>query len=94
MVSAVDGSAACLDSRVCGTWVTLLPTIVARASVHLDVLQCAVRTLGYTILNKIPRALEEYGETIRLFTCTLGVAGDGSFEEFLAVVLCLTIAEV
>ncbi|KAL7811201.1 hypothetical protein V8C44DRAFT_330946 [Trichoderma aethiopicum] len=94
LVSAVDGSAACLDSRVCGTWVTLLPTIVARTTVHLDVLQCAVRTLGYTILNKIPRALEEYGETIRLFTSTLGIVGEGSFEELLAAILCLTVAEV
>ncbi|KAH0495081.1 hypothetical protein TgHK011_008652 [Trichoderma gracile] len=94
LVSTVDGSAACLDSRVCGSWVTLLPAIAARSSVHLDVLQCAVKTLGYTILNNIPRALEEYGETLRLFSSTLGSIGEGSFEVLLAAILCLTLAEV
>ncbi|KAL6863542.1 hypothetical protein J3F83DRAFT_744748 [Trichoderma novae-zelandiae] len=94
LVSAVDGTAACLDSRVCGAWVTLLPTILARSSAHSCVLRCAVKTLGYTILGKIPQALEEYGETLRLFASTLGIVGEGSFEEFLAVILCLNIAEV
>ena len=94
MVSTVDGTAACLDSRVCGSWVTLLPTIVGRASIHLDVPQCAVKTLGYVILGDVPRALEEYGETLRLFASTLGSIEEGSFEELLTVILCLTVAEV
>lgn len=94
LVSTVDGTAACLDSRVCGSWVTLLPTIVGRASIHLDVPQCAVKTLGYVILGDVPRALEEYGETLRLFASTLGSIEEGSFEELLTVILCLTVAEV
>ncbi|KAL6819156.1 hypothetical protein V8C40DRAFT_252578 [Trichoderma camerunense] len=94
LVRTVDGTAASLDSRVCGSWVTLLPEIVARSLVHPDVLQFAIKSLGYSILRKTPQALEAYGETLRLLKSSLGMAGEVSFEEILAIILCLTLAEV
>ncbi|KAL6699727.1 hypothetical protein J3F84DRAFT_361582 [Trichoderma pleuroticola] len=94
LVRTVDGTAACLDSRVCGSWVTLLPEIAARSLIHPDILQFAIKSLGYSILRKTPQALEAYGETLRLLKSTLGVAGEVSFEEILAIILCLTLAEV
>ncbi|KAL7914001.1 hypothetical protein GGI35DRAFT_439198 [Trichoderma velutinum] len=94
LVRTVDGTAACLDSRVCGSWVTLLPEIVARSLVHPDILQFAIKSLGYSILRKTPQALEAYGETLCLLTSSLARAGEVSFEEILAIILCLTLAEV
>ncbi|KAL7948800.1 hypothetical protein V8C42DRAFT_312364 [Trichoderma barbatum] len=94
LVSTVDGTAACLDSRVCGSWVTLLPDIVARSLIHADVLRSAIKSLAYCILGKSPQALEAYGETLYLLKSTLNVAEEVSFEELLAVILCLTLAEV
>ncbi|QYT05454.1 Zn(2)-C6 fungal-type domain-containing protein [Trichoderma simmonsii] len=94
LVRIVDGTAASLDSRVCGSWVTLLPEIVARSLVHPDVLQFAIKSLGYSILRKTPQALEAYGETLRLLKSSLAMAREVSFEEILAVILCLTLAEV
>ncbi|KAL7801097.1 hypothetical protein V8C43DRAFT_273283 [Trichoderma afarasin] len=94
LVRTVDGTAASLDSRVCGSWVTLLPEISARSLVHPDVLQFAIKSLGYSILRKTPQALEAYGETLRLLKSSLAMAGEVSFEEILAIILCLTLAEV
>ncbi|KAM6487459.1 hypothetical protein HDV62DRAFT_349952 [Trichoderma sp. SZMC 28011] len=94
LVRTVDGTAACLDSRVCGSWVTLLPEIAARSLVHPDVLQFAIKSLGYSILRKTPQALEAYGETLCLLKSSLAMAGEVSHEEILAIILCLTLAEV
>ncbi|KAL7936521.1 hypothetical protein V8C35DRAFT_295733 [Trichoderma chlorosporum] len=94
LVQIADGTAACLDSRVCGSWVTLLPEIAARSSIHPDVLRVAIKSLGYSVLRKTPQALEAYGETLRLLKSALNVAGEVSFEEILAIILCLTLAEV
>lgn len=94
MVRTVDGTAASLDSRVCGSWVTLLPEIGARSLVYPDVLQFAIKSLGYSILRKTPQALEAYGETLRLLKSSLAMAREVSFEEILAIILCLTLAEV
>ncbi|KAL7953035.1 hypothetical protein V8C34DRAFT_297959 [Trichoderma compactum] len=94
LVRTVDGTAACLDSRVCGSWVTLLPEIAARSSVHPNVLQFAIKSLGYSILRKTPQALEAYGETLSLLKSSLAMAAEVSFEEILAIILCLTLAEV
>ncbi|KAL6825768.1 hypothetical protein J3E69DRAFT_334991 [Trichoderma sp. SZMC 28015] len=94
LVRATDGTAACLDSRVCGSWVTLLPEIAARCLVHPNVLQFAIKSLGYSILRKTPQALEAYGETLSLLKSSLAMAGEVSFEEILATILCLTLAEV
>ncbi len=94
LVDNVDGSAACLNSRVCGAWVTLLPDIVSRSLVHLDILQCGIKSLGYSILGKVSSALEAYGETLCLLRGVLDVAGEDSLEELLAAMLCLSISEV
>ncbi|KAK4078114.1 uncharacterized protein Triagg1_3130 [Trichoderma aggressivum f. europaeum] len=94
LVRTVDGTAACLDSRVCGSWVTLLPEIAARSLLHPAVLQFAIKSLGYSILRKTPLALEAYGETLSLLKSTLTMARKVSFEELLAIILCLTLAEV
>ncbi|KAK0758285.1 hypothetical protein N5P37_008681 [Trichoderma harzianum] len=94
LVRTVDGTAACLDSRVCGSWVTLLPEITARSLVHPDVLQFAIKSLGYSILRRTLQALEAYGETLCLLKSSLAMAGEVSFEEILATILCLTLAEV
>ncbi|OPB40318.1 hypothetical protein A0O28_0003970 [Trichoderma guizhouense] len=94
LVRTVDGTAACLDSRVCGSWVTLLPEIAERSLVSPDVLQFAIKSLGYSILRKTPQALEVYGETLGLLKSSLAMAGEVSYEEILAIILCLTLAEV
>ncbi|KAL5316396.1 hypothetical protein ACEPPN_015441 [Leptodophora sp. 'Broadleaf-Isolate-01'] len=94
LVNSGSGTAACLNSRVCGAWVTLLPDIVALSSVHLNVLQFAIKSLGYSVLGKVSETLEAYGETLRSLNDVLGVAGEGSLEDLLAVMLCLSMTEV
>lgn len=94
LVNSESGTAACLNSRVCGAWVTLLPNIVALSSEHLNVLQFAIKSLGYSILGKVSQALEAYGETLRSLNDVLDIAEEGSLANLLAVMLCLSMTEV
>jgi len=101
LVNTANGIAACLDSRLCGAWVTLLPELAARSSQDSDVLKYAIEALGYAILGQInneedlvAKALEARGKTLRSLQKVLVSAQQAPLEQLLATILCLFLTEV
>ncbi|KAH9208656.1 hypothetical protein DL95DRAFT_311499, partial [Leptodontidium sp. 2 PMI_412] len=87
-------------SQVCGAWVEMLPSIVARANSG-ELITAAVRAFGLTLLDRGPegksknfRGLEAYVATLEKLSSTLQSPENCFRIETAAAVVCLAMVEL
>lgn len=87
------------QSRICGAWIEVLPTLVNKREDYI--LHSAIRAFGTSILASgsdgratVSEALEAQCEALHFLRGRISQANTSSFNELAAAIMCLFLSEV
>lgn len=96
----LSGGPTTLQSRICGNWVQVLPSLAGRGR-HENLLAAAINSLGISILGKAQhqvtspfQCFQAYSLALRALAFSIWKDGHSFSDEMTAAILCVAFTEV